>query len=108
MTDALGNYTLDVNLNAQPTFRLMEQGQLGWAQIFNPAATANEPTAAHPYYTLTFTDGDQRGKSFGNHPTNFVVTTARRSEDDGSRALPRASPSSSPRQPTSRCDHPRE
>ena len=41
----------------------MEEGQLGWAQIFDPAATADEPTAAHPYYTLTFTDGDQSGKT---------------------------------------------
>jgi len=74
VTDSLGKYSLDVNLNAQSSFRLMEQGQLGWAEVFKPTATADEPAAAHPYYTLTFTDGDQIGKSFGNHQTNFVVT----------------------------------
>ena len=75
VTDERGNYTVDVNLGAQATFRLMEQPQLGWAETFNSAATADEPAAAHPYYTLAFTDGDQRGKDFGNHRTNFVVTT---------------------------------
>jgi hypothetical protein len=73
-TNELGQYTLDVNIAAQSTFRLMEEGQLGWAQVFEAGATADEPTAEHPYYTLTFTDGDQSGKSFGNHPTNFVVS----------------------------------
>lgn len=73
-TDADGRYTLDVNITAQSTFRLMEEGQIGWAQVFEAGATADEPTADHPYYTLTFTDGDQSGKSFGNHPTNFVVS----------------------------------
>ena len=73
-TNELGQYTLDVNITAQTTFRLMEEGQVGWAQVFEAGATANEPTADHPYYTLTFTDGDQSGMSFGNHPTNFVVT----------------------------------
>src|SRR5439155_18548775 len=76
VTDALGNYSLDVNLNAQPTFRLMEQPQLGWAETFNPTATASEPAAAHPYYTLAFASGNQINKNFGNHRTNFVVTPA--------------------------------
>jgi hypothetical protein len=76
VTDDLGNYSLDVNLNGQTTFRLMEQPQRGWAETFSPTATADQPTAAHPYYTLTFTDGNQANKDFGNHRTDFVVTPA--------------------------------
>jgi len=75
VTDALGKYSLDVNLTAQTTFRLMEQSQKGWAESFNPAASANEPAAAHPYYTLSFADGNQINKDFSNHRTNFLVTT---------------------------------
>jgi hypothetical protein len=74
VTNDLGQYTLDVNLTSQPTFRLMEEGQLGWAQVFDPAATAEEPALAHPYYTLEFADGDQSGISFGNHATGIVVS----------------------------------
>ena len=67
---------LDVNLVRQQTFRVMEQRQVGWAQTFDPAATANEPTAAHPYYTLPFADRNQRDIDFSNQRTNFVVTTS--------------------------------
>ena len=54
----------------------MEQPQVGWAQTFDPTATAVEPTAAHPYYTLPFSDPNQRDIDFSNLQTNFVVTTA--------------------------------
>jgi hypothetical protein len=75
VTDAQGNYSLDVNLGAAQTFRLMEQPQPGWAQTFSPNATADEPTALHPYYTLPFSAPNQHGKNFSNHRTNFVITT---------------------------------
>jgi hypothetical protein len=76
VTNSLGNYTLDVNISAQPTYRLMEQPQIGWAQTFNPAAGPNDPAPAHPYYTLSFADGNRTAKDFGNRPTNFVVSPA--------------------------------
>ena len=53
----------------------MQQPQVGWAQSFDPAATAVEPTAAHPYYTLPFSDANQRDIDFGNLQTDFVVAT---------------------------------
>ena len=75
VTDAGGRYRLQVDVGAGG-FRVMEQPPAGWAQTFDPAATANEPTAAHPYYTLPFSDPNQRDIDFGNLRTDFVVATA--------------------------------
>ncbi|HKB04300.1 MAG TPA: hypothetical protein VKD90_18900, partial [Gemmataceae bacterium] len=75
VTDAQGRYSLDVTIGAQPTFRLMEQRQPGWGETFSPTATADEPTVAHPYYTLSFAVRNQVNKNFGNHRTNFAITT---------------------------------
>jgi hypothetical protein len=74
VTDASGRYRLEVNVGTG-NFRVMEQSQVGWAQTFDPAATAGEPTAGHPYYTLPFSDLNQRDIDFGNLRTDFVVTT---------------------------------
>jgi hypothetical protein len=76
VSDATGNYRLQVDVGVQPTFRVMEQAEVGWAQSFDPAATAGEPTAAHPYYTLSSSDLNQRNIDFGNLHTNFVITSA--------------------------------
>lgn len=76
VTDANGNYRLLVDVGVQPSFRVMEQARPGWGQTFDPAATPGEPTAAHPYYTLPFSDLNQRNIDFGNLQTDFVVTAA--------------------------------
>jgi hypothetical protein len=75
VTDANGNYRLQVDVGMQASFRVMEQSQAGWSQTFDPAATINEPTAAHPYYTLPFSDLNQRNIDFSNMRTDFVVAT---------------------------------
>jgi hypothetical protein len=74
VTDTQGNYILDVIISGASTFRLMEQQQAGWSQTFRQSAGADEPTVAHPYYTISFADGDQKNLHFGNHVTNFVIT----------------------------------
>ena len=76
VTNALGNYRLEVDPGALLSFRVMEQAQVGWAETFDPAATINEPMAAHPYYTLLSSDLNQRNIDFGNLHTNFVITTS--------------------------------
>src|SRR5262245_59119930 len=76
VTDANGNYRLQVDLGMQANFRVMEQSQAGWSQTFDPAATLNEPTAAHPYYTLPFSDLNQRDIDFSNMRTDFVVASS--------------------------------
>ena len=76
VTDANGNYRLQVDVGVQASFRVMEQAQAGWSQTFDPDATINEPTAAHPYYTLPFSDLNQRNIDFSNQQTDFVVATS--------------------------------
>jgi len=75
VTDAGGRYRLEVNVGSG-SFLVVEQPQVAWSQTFDPDATASEPTAAHPYYTLPFSDLNQRDIDFSNLPTNFVVTTS--------------------------------
>src|SRR5262245_51928311 len=76
VTDAAGNYRLQVDIGVGANFRVMEEPQVGWSQTFDPAATPSEPTAAHPYYTLLFSDLNQRNINFSNLRTDFVVSTA--------------------------------
>src|SRR5262249_15952082 len=76
VTDALGHYRLEVDPGVLTSFRVMEQSQVGWAETFDPAATINEPAAAHPYYTLLSADLNQRNIDFSNLPTNFISTTS--------------------------------